>query len=666
MQNSLQRKKMKNKRDIILLADNEPNFLNVRAEFLEGRGYKVLKAFSLKSAKELLNEEYIHLAILDIRLVDDDDEKDVSGLTLAKESAFRSIPKIILTGFPSISAVKNALGPTFDGLPPAIDFIDKVSGVETLIQAVEKAFDQFAHINWDLSVYWNPREPLSFLHLVSLLEPELPNDILLYRAGELEDLIRQLFYNYQQIRLGQLLWHDRSRFCLPVWTQSDMTTDFRILICGKRDFLERERVQIKKVAPDTLQGTRLVDQAKTTHFGAHLYALLGANIDTIQTLWDLLQVSKDRQLRTAFTSLLDDTLKTWHQHGQMVQEKQDLMSIYRQWAGLPNEKIQLEQQLESLIQSARLLGVTEISCDNHLITFHFSRQTPQHFPDPIETVYSPLAHYNVQAICKLSPGNLRTESILVDSGLRPWLTDFSAAGQAPHWWDFVCLEAAVRFDISQAPDLIAWQDFEECLIRPTRLDDHLEQNEVITELRTNISVIEQIRRQASSETGPDLIPYYAGLLAWIIGVISQYDPGILSTQADKLRSAHLLLAACMLSKRLSTIIDIPSLNGNGELRLDDEGRVWIGERYVTTLSGLRLKLFGCLYEYAGQSVSNRMIIEKVYGELFNPRDRDQNQRIRQEIRRIREEIEPKPDQPRYILTVREKGYRLQISGEPEK
>jgi len=128
----------------VLFADNDAFFLTTRAEFLEKAGYQVWQAPSLAEAKRLLQEGHIHLAILDIRLENDDDEKDVSGLTLAKDPAYRSIPKIILTGFPSYEHVREALGPVLDGLPPALDFVSKAEGPERLIDAVTRVF---AHHN---------------------------------------------------------------------------------------------------------------------------------------------------------------------------------------------------------------------------------------------------------------------------------------------------------------------------------------------------------------------------------------------------------------------------------------------------------------------------------------------------------------------------------------
>lgn len=59
----------------ILLADNEPMFRTARARFLRTRHYHVLEAGSVAEAERVLSDEWVHLAILDIRLEDDHDER---------------------------------------------------------------------------------------------------------------------------------------------------------------------------------------------------------------------------------------------------------------------------------------------------------------------------------------------------------------------------------------------------------------------------------------------------------------------------------------------------------------------------------------------------------------------------------------------------------------
>ncbi len=125
------------KKATILFADNDPDFCATRAEFLEHEGYRVLIAKDPNEARRLLRKGGIDLAIIDIRLTNDDDEKDASGLNLAKESD-RSLPKILLTGFPKLEDVRQALSPQTDGFPIASDFLAKEEGPMAMIESVER------------------------------------------------------------------------------------------------------------------------------------------------------------------------------------------------------------------------------------------------------------------------------------------------------------------------------------------------------------------------------------------------------------------------------------------------------------------------------------------------------------------------------------------------
>lgn len=123
----------------ILLADNDKDFLETRAEMLERAGYRVTKVGTPKAASRILQNTKVDLAILDIRLLDDDDEKDNSGFTVAKESQ-SPVPVIILTNYPDLESTRVALS-TISGESLAVNYVWKQEGFEALQKAVRQALD---------------------------------------------------------------------------------------------------------------------------------------------------------------------------------------------------------------------------------------------------------------------------------------------------------------------------------------------------------------------------------------------------------------------------------------------------------------------------------------------------------------------------------------------
>jgi len=131
---------------VILLVENNTDYLTILKERLELEGYKVLVSSTPYDAEKLVQNITIHLIVTDLRALDDSDEMDKSGLIFARTVA-PTIPKIILTGFPSYQDVVDALRLDEMDLPPAIDFIDKRQGFRALLQAIEVAFQKYVRLN---------------------------------------------------------------------------------------------------------------------------------------------------------------------------------------------------------------------------------------------------------------------------------------------------------------------------------------------------------------------------------------------------------------------------------------------------------------------------------------------------------------------------------------
>lgn len=126
----------------ILLADNNEEFRESFAEVLESKDYDITQATNPQQAKELLETGLFQLAILDLRLIDDTDKQDKSGLEIAKR-VMRSVPKLIMTTYPTVQDAVEALRPDFHDLPPAVDYCAKQDETKEIIAAIDNILARY-------------------------------------------------------------------------------------------------------------------------------------------------------------------------------------------------------------------------------------------------------------------------------------------------------------------------------------------------------------------------------------------------------------------------------------------------------------------------------------------------------------------------------------------
>ena len=654
---------------VILFADNDRDFVEVRSEFLEAEGYTVLKAFSPEEARNILDHKRVQLAILDIRLTDDT-SGDISGVELALEATYNSLPKIMLTGFPDAETAKLTLKRRVDRLPAAVDYISKKGekerkGAEVLIEAVERAFTQHVRINWDLSIRWDERAHLSFPHLVTLIEPELDAARLPDRTGELEDLFRKLFYEKSQITIGRLLWRREGRVCVTVFAYSpEGALEQLVVTCGLRPRIEQESACYKEFAAKGAGGTALIGLAETMHFAATAYAPPEADLEQAQTFEAFYRTNKAREIRKALEHLFQTTLAPWHQGGRILEETRSLSQLYCQRLSLSQAEIsqeELELRMQALVREALSLGTTTMELSAHELTLRFPNGDTVSYPNPIPHVYDEAAGGGPPVVCRITPGTLTGDNIMVDQNGRTWLTDFGQAGLAPLQWDFLSLEAMIRFDLVRSADLQALHEFEKRLVTPVRLNERLYVQDTEPEFRKALGVIQEVRRQAFSFAGGDSVPYYNGLLFRALSTGASYAPDFKHTRQELAHLAHALLGAAMIYDRISQMTESSSSKNSSPvgrgIEIDKANRQVQVEGRRVALSPSEFDVLLYLYNHAGHLCERRSIVEEGLENKYMG-DEQEASRINTLIGRLRRKIEPDPDHARYIITVRGKGYML--------
>lgn len=124
----------------ILLVDNHSEYLDVMAEFLHRRGYQPYCAKTLQEATDHMLNRRLDLAIVDVRMTDNDDDKDSSGLRfIEKWYQIGHTPFIVISTYePMFEYVRNILKTQPGKRPPALNFLLKQEGLHALKEAIDE------------------------------------------------------------------------------------------------------------------------------------------------------------------------------------------------------------------------------------------------------------------------------------------------------------------------------------------------------------------------------------------------------------------------------------------------------------------------------------------------------------------------------------------------
>jgi|GEM_PF-5685632 len=122
----------------ILIAENNTHTLSNQIEKLHQKGYSLIATNGRDSAEAVLEGIPLDGAVFDIRLKNDDDDQDFTGMELAREAS-QQIPKFIYSDQGNFEKAQQALNwPTKKG-SENVEFIAKGNGgLNTLVQKLEE------------------------------------------------------------------------------------------------------------------------------------------------------------------------------------------------------------------------------------------------------------------------------------------------------------------------------------------------------------------------------------------------------------------------------------------------------------------------------------------------------------------------------------------------
>ncbi len=653
----------------VLYADNDREYLDTRSEFLEMEGYRVLKAYNPEEARRLLENENVHVAILDIRLENDDDAEDISGILLAKEERYKRIPKIFVTGFPTYSAVLEAYGSIISGEPVAYAFLAKKEGPQALIEAVNSLFEKVVGIDWDMCLVRGESGLLDFPNLTLLLESGIDPALLAARSSELKDLVRKLFSTYEQISMVKLNWLQSACVCLTVFALNENSSRQAITLLGNWDVVANQH-NLSKQFP--LKGGGLYEGqafAETQHYAGISYEIPDRGAGPLLTGQEFFREAGDRTVRLAIENLFIQFLQKWRQNKPSVRAKVDLAAHFRKLLGIQIHAEALENArliTHTLARRAQTLSLLNcFSFTEFEIDFLFPNGQSFRGPHPISALFDPNSFGTQTVETSSTFGGISLRTLLFDQAGHVYPTDLSTRSESAVLDDFVSIESAFHFDSTPSLNLLTLLEFEKLIAQAQTLNDSLPPGNVEPECRKALTAIQAVRKTAAEVTGEDLEPFLIGLFHYALSPLLNYQPQLHLPKYQAAQYLHRIIAASVILMQIQelkegqhSLSEKPADLSAGLVVNEASREVSLDAREVR-LTPTEFKLLLYLYKHKNCLCTREEILFEVFA-MKAPYTRNDKGLLNTHIDRLRKKIDLNTSRHRYIVTIRGEGYKLNL------
>lgn len=431
----------------ILVVENDPVQRANLVDILQGWQYEVYAAevpegaedahqALLDDARHKAHTHRCHLAIVDMRLKDDNEPTDTSGLTLVSELA--PTVSIIRSGHGDVPTVRAALKSPPEVPRRAYDFVGKEEGAEKLKSVIEEAAEEIWHQG---KIDFAPAPDFTCEELAKKLS-ELGNKIL---PDEVGDALRRLFPAAKRLKVVAVNEAQQNRPTVPRGHSV-------VIKITQDDHLAHYIAKLTNVAQGDVQWNDEFDEL--TRFNRVRPFLNGnryaAVVGTPIRLWNLTGVvyeflSSDQKhpirsfadfyldnaeasdIELSLRNLLDFWLPVYERRTQ--QPKTIFRAYDDAWGGKLSRRL-LEFKDSALIVYPGLIAALRLPNPFSWLANEIALRENGEYQD------GGLPDTQI-AICH---GDLHSENIFTDTRQDVWLIDYERTGEGPLLQDFTEFE----------------------------------------------------------------------------------------------------------------------------------------------------------------------------------------------------------------------------------
>ena len=537
----------------ILLVDNEAHVRKSTGRLLETKGYRIFTAATADVARRILDQERISLAIIDIRLMDDDDPNDVSGLDLAA-GLDPHVAKIILTGFRTEEHIRRALIGYLNQVAPAQDVIRKQDGPAALLQAIERVFVNqiYAAINFSLNI--------RFDKAITLDKLILPLDASPVDHEEVEELFRRLFRREEEIKIYYMPpGSGGSSVMLVRPTYKGMDGLPLVVKFGPAERIHREVSAYQNYVEPFVhrRSTVMIGQpVRTQRLAACKLLFVGQSLNRPQ---DFNSYYRDptvasEALQKTIRDVFSQSCGMWYsgkcdwrdEDGALVRAMEKQLSV-----DIASDRSELESSLENLLDGKAFHHVAFTRINQSRIRIKINGEE-QELPDPLFFVTRHQDRLPTPGFAAITHGDLNGRNMFVDETGSTWLIDFFRTGWGPASRDAAELESAIKFELLQSTNLAALLEFERAILSPSTFAEEvvLPQRSAGKEFQRALNGLQAVREAAwkiNETAGMD--EYYALLLFYALKLMTWKGLSSIDRRRQPLRLRHSLYSAALLSAK---------------------------------------------------------------------------------------------------------------------
>ena len=522
----------------VLVADNDPDVLASVQFSLAMAGFEAFCAESESKAREILLHEIVHVAVIDIRLQDDNRSEDSSGFELARELP-PYIPCVIYTAYENTETLRRTLSEVHAkaSVPK-----DAPGAAAKLCEEVEKLFAQYVKTNFALQID-SELAPAAIATKIELPEAERAAG-LTPTTDDVTQILRTLFCDAQSINVTSLLPVEQAPSLSQAGSLVALVTPrlthgwgaSKIVKFGARADIEQEalRYEMFKDYPHGQRMPRLDNTAYSRQIGGLTYSLIDGS-GSGQVLQVFAQYYQDQEAKDVIAVLEPFFRQTF---GTLYRDAQhsylDIPNAYASSLNLTPEKLRLALcELRPDEPTAPRLHFADLAVsypnpylyairDGHFLSFH-------------RLVRTCLCH-----------GDLHGRNLLVDHEKHFWLIDFARVEVSHALRDFAELESDIKFSLLQLTDLSMLLEFEQNLLHPRDFTQRPPRLVCAHKpLAKAYAVILALRRLAFDLVRPekDMQEYYQAVFMHTLKVLRL-------RHIERGKKEHALLSAALLCERL--------------------------------------------------------------------------------------------------------------------